>query len=261
LVLARATPDLVCDQLIAAGCLSKIIYSWAGNPGVGLLRAFRQAVEAGAVTTEEYTHYAMVARLAAGASRLPFFPIRSLAGSDLPGVNPNIRTVLDPYTGERLHTVPALNPDVAVLHVQRSDPEGNSHIWGILGEQKEAAFAAKKLIITAEEIVEPAVIRSDPNRVLVPGFKVDAVVHVPWGAHPSYAQGHYDRDNAFYLQWDQISADEERLADWLEEYVYSCDDHGQYVNRVGLDRLAALRVPEQLAAPVNYGRYGDEEIG
>lgn len=256
LVLARATPDLVCDQMIAAGVVSKVIYSWAGNPGIGLLRAFRRAVEGGSVATEEYTHYAMVAMLAAGASRLPFFPIRSLSGSDLPRVNPKIRTVQDPYTGEVLHTVPALNPDVTVLHVQRCDAEGNSHVWGILGEQKEAAFAARKLLITAEEIVPSDVIRSDPNRVMVPGFKVDAVVQVPWGAHPSYAQGYYDRDNAFYLAWDRISADEARLTDWLATHVFGCHDHNGYTDRIGLDRLAGLRVPQRLAAPVNYGHYG-----
>jgi glutaconate CoA-transferase subunit A len=257
LTLARATPDLVYDQMIAAGCARKVVFSWAGNPGVGLLRALRRAAERGELEIEEYTHYQMVARLHAGATHLPFMPVRSGRGTDLPKVNPNLRTVQDPFTGEELTAVPALVPDVAVVHVQRCDEEGNAHIWGILGEQKEAAFAARRLILTAEEIVAPEVIRSDPNRVLIPGFKVDAVAHVPWCAHPSYAQGYYDRDNPFYLQWDAVSADETRLRDWLEAHVLGTKDHREYVRKLGLDDLSRLRVGPALAASVNYGAYGE----
>lgn len=256
LTLARATPDLVYDQMIAAGCARKVVFSWAGNPGVGLLRAYRRAAENGSIELEEYTHYMMVARLAAGASRLGFMPVRSGRGTDLPRVNPKLKTVTDPFTGEQLTAVPALVPDITVLHVQRCDEDGNAHIWGILGEQKEAAFAARRLIVTAEEIVPTELIRSDPNRVMVPGLKVDAVVHVPWCAHPSYAQGHYDRDNAFYIEWDKVSADEARLTDWLEELVLGTSDHDGYLDRIGRGRLERLRVGSRLAAPVDYGDYG-----
>lgn len=260
LELIRATPDLLCEQMLAAGCLRKVVYSWAGNPGLGLLRVFRKAVEEGRIETEEYTHYGMIACLTAGAMHLPFFPIRTMAGTDLPRVNPRIKTVSDPYTGEVLHAVPALNPDVTVLHVQRSDPDGNAHIWGFTGELKEAALAAKRLIITAEEIADAEVILSDPNRVLVPGFKVDAVVHVPWGAHPSYAQGYYDRDNPFYEEWSRIATNEERVRTWVAENVLGTSDHQGYLDKVGRDRLEALKVPERLAAPVNYGSYGGEVL-
>src|SRR5262249_5686042 len=150
---------------------------------------------------EEYSHFGMVARFAAGAARLPFFPLRDYAGSDLPRVNPNIRTVACPFTGETLAAVPALNPDVAIVHVQRADAEGNAQIWGLLGVKKEAAFAARRVVVVAEEIVPGDVVRADPNRTVVPGFVVDAVVHEPFGCHPSYAQGFYDRDNEFYVAW------------------------------------------------------------
>ena len=257
LELIRATPDLMFEQMLVAGCLRKVTYSWAGNPGFGLLRVFRKAVEEGRIETEEYTHYGMVASLTAGAMHLPFFPVRTMAGTDFPKVNTRIRTVSDPYKGEILHTVPALNPDVTVLHVQRCDSQGNSHIWGFIGEMKEAALASKRLIITAEEIVDTEIIRSDPNRVLVPGFKVDAVVHIPWGAHPNYAQGYYDRDNAFYKDWSRFATDGERVKAWVEEYVLATNDQEAYLNRIGRERLEGLKVPEKLAAPVNYGMYGD----
>lgn len=258
LELIRATPDLMCEQMLVAGCLRRVVYSWAGNPGYGLLRVLRKAMEEGRIETEEYTHYGMVARLTAGAMHLPFFPVRTMAGTDLPKVNPRIKTVSDPYTGEVLHVVPPLNPDVTVLHVQRSDPEGNSHIWGFVGEVKEAALAARRVILTAEEIVDTEVILSDPNRVLVPGFKVDAVVHVPWGAHPSYAQGYYDRDNRFYQEWSRFATDEGRLGAWVAEHILDTPNHDGYLNKIGRDRLESLRVPERLAAPVNYGSYGVE---
>ncbi|MCL4553724.1 MAG: CoA transferase subunit A [Actinobacteria bacterium] len=256
LELIRATPDLLCEQMLVAGSLRKVVYSWAGNPGLGLLRVFRKAVEEGRIETEEYTHYGMVARLMAGAMHLPFFPIRTMAGTDLPKVNTNIKTISDPYTGEVLHTVPALNPDVTVMHVQRCDHQGNAHIWGFVGEVKEAAFAARRLIVTTEEVVNTEMILSDPNRVLVPGFKVDAVVAAPWGAHPSYAQGYYDRDNAFYHEWSQSTANEDRVRAWLAEYVLGTPNHVGYLERIGHHRLDGLRVPEGLAAPVNYGVYG-----
>ncbi len=179
LVLARATPDLIYDQMVAAGTAKKIIFSYIGNPGVGSLRIVRAALEAGKLEWEEYSHFGMISRLQAGATGMPFIPMNQTAAPDLEKNNPNIRRVIDPYTGREVVVVPPLNPDVAIIHVQRCDAKGNSHIWGILGEQKEAAFAAQNVIITAEEIVDESVIRSDPNRTLIPEFIVDAVCRVP----------------------------------------------------------------------------------
>ena len=209
LTLCRLTPDLVYDQMIAAGCARKLVFSWAGNPGAGSLHAFRRAVEQGVppLELEEYSHFGMVARLSAGAARLPFWPLRDYMGTDLPEANPRIRTVACPYTGEALATVPALNPDVTIVHAQRADAEGNAQIWGLLGVQKEAALASSRVIVVVEELVDQSVIRADPNRTIIPGLAVDAVVVEPWGAHPSYAQGYYDRDNDFYVGWEAISRD------------------------------------------------------
>ena len=204
LTLCRLTPDLIYDQLIGAGCARKLIFSWAGNPGAGPLYAVRRAVEnriPNPLELEEYSHYGMVARLTAGAAKLPFYPLRNYMGSDLPRVNPQIKKVACPFTGEELAAVPALNPDTAIIHAQRADENGNAQIWGLIGVQKEAAFASRNTIVVAEEIVDESVIRSDPNRTLIPGLVVDAVVREPFGCHPSYAQGYYDRDNDFYIRW------------------------------------------------------------
>src|SRR5512140_2788973 len=178
LTLARITPDLIYDQMIAAGCARKLVFSWAGNPGAGSLHAFRRAVEKGtpALEIEEYSHFGMVARMSAGAARLPFWVMRNYMGTDLPTANPRIKTVTCPYTGEQLATVPALNPDVTVIHAQRADEKGNAQVWGLLGVQKEAAFASKRVIVVVEDLVDESVIRADPNRTLIPGMIVDAVV-------------------------------------------------------------------------------------
>src|SRR6185503_1649686 len=215
LTLCRLTPDLVADQMIAAGCLRKLVFSWVGNPGAGSLHAFRRAVEQGrgALEIDEYSHFGMAARFAAGAANLPFWPLKNYAGTDLPRVNPNLRTVTCPFTGEQLAAVPALRPSVTIVHAQRADAQGNAQMWGVLGVQREAAFAADRVIVVAEEIVSEDVIRSDPNRTIIPAFIVSAVVHEPWGAHPSYTQGFYDRDNAFYLSWEEISREPGKLED------------------------------------------------
>ena len=252
LTLARLTPDLVFDQMIGAGCARKLVFSWAGNPGAGSLHAFRRAVESGALEIEEYSHFGMVARLAAGAARLPFGVLRNYMGSDLPAANPRIRTVTCPYTGESLATVPALHPDVTIVHAQRADRQGNAQVWGLMGVQKEAAFASRKVVVVVEELVDEAVIRADPNRTLIPGLIVDAVVVEPWGCHPSYAQGHYDRDNDFYVDWEAISKDPKKLQGYLDDFVYGCADRAAYLARMpGLqDRL---RAKERTCAGVNYG--------
>jgi glutaconate CoA-transferase subunit A len=255
LTLARATPDLIYDQLVAAGCARKIVFSYAGNPGIGSLRAIRAALESGRLDWEEYSHFGMIARLTAGAAGLPFLPMNPTGADDLARANPAYRQVADPYSGKPVVTVPALHPDVSVVHVQRADPEGNCHLWGILGEQKEAAFASDRVLVTAEEIVEPEVIRSDPNRTLIPALVVDAVCHVPYCAHPSYTQGYYDRDNAFYLAWDQISADEGHLRAWLDEWVHGVSDRSEYWAKLGPEVHQRLHVEPRWSQPVNYGAY------
>ena len=233
LSLCRLTPDVVYDQMIAAGCASKLVFSWAGNPGAGSLHAFRRAVESRppTIVIEEYSHFGMVARFSAGAARLPFWPLRDYQGTDLPAANPRIRSVTCPYTGEALATVPALNPDVTIVHAQRADADGNAQVWGLLGVQKEAAFASKRVIVVVEELVDSSVIRADPNRTIIPGMIVNAVVVEPWGAHPSYAQGYYDRDNAFYVAWEDISRDPARLQRYLDEWVYGVRDRAEYLRR------------------------------
>ena len=254
LTIARLTPDLIYDQLIAAGCARKLVFSWAGNPGAGSLHAFRRAVEKGTprLEIEEYSHFGMVARMSAGAARLPFWTMRNYMGTDLPAVNPRIRTVTCPYTGEVLATVPALNPDVTVIHAQRADANGNAQVWGLLGVQKEAAFASKRVIVVVEELVDESVIRADPNRTLIPGMIVDAVVMEPWACHPSYAQGYYDRDNDFYVAWEDISRDPARLQAYLDEWVHGVADRAEYMARQP-ELRARLTAKDHYCEGVNYG--------
>src|SRR6266568_3396329 len=233
LTLARLTPDLIYDQMIGAGCARKLVFSWAGNPGVGSLHAFRRAVEGvgtrdSGFEIEEYSHFGMVARFAAGAARLPFWPLRDYTGTDLPGVNPRINSVTCPYTGEDLATVPALNPDVTIVHAQRADADGNTQIWGLLGVQREAAFASQRVIVV-----------------------VEALVVEPWGAHPSYAQGYYDRDNDFYVAWEDVSRSPDRLARYLDEFVYGVPDRAAYLEKQ--PQVARLKAKERMCAGVNYG--------
>jgi glutaconate CoA-transferase subunit A len=255
LVLARATPDLIYDQMVAAGCARKVIFSYMGNPGVGSLRIVRGEIEAGRLEWEEHSHFGMISRLQAGASGLPFMPMNPTAAVDLEQVNPHYRRVTDPYSGSEVVVLPPLNPDVAIIHVQRADNHGNGQIWGIIGEQKEAAFAAQKVILTAEEIVDESVIRSDPNRTLIPGFIVNAVCHVPFCSHPSYTQGYYDRDNAFYLEWDMVSKSMESVKAYLDEWVFGVKDREEYWRKLGSETHAELKVGELLSQPVNYGKY------
>jgi glutaconate CoA-transferase subunit A len=255
LTLARATPDLVYDQMVAAGTARKLIFSYMGNPGVGSLRICRAEIEAGRLEWEEYSHFSMISRLQAGATGLPFMPMNPTAAGDLEHLNPAYRTVKDPYSGLDVVVVPALRPDVAIVHVQRADMHGNAQIWGIIGEQKEAAFAAQSVILTAEEIVDEEIIRSDPNRTLIPGFIVDAVCHVPYCAHPSYTQGYYDRDNAFYLEWDRISQSKEAVNSYLDEWVFGVKDRDEYWQKLGEATRQSLKIGSRPSAVVDYGRY------
>jgi glutaconate CoA-transferase subunit A len=255
LTLARATPDLLYDQMVAAGCARKVVFSYMGNPGVGSLRFVRAEIEAGHLEWEEYSHFSMISRLQAGAAGLPFMPMNPTAAGDLERANPLYRRVADPYSGREVVVVPALNPDVAIVHVQRADADGNAHIWGIIGEQKEAAFAAERVILTAEEIVPGEIIRSDPNRTLIPGFIVDAVCHVPYCAHPSYTQGYYDRDNDFYLDWDEISKTRAGVQAYLDEWVYGVEDRAAYWKKPGPATHARLKIGSRPSAVVDYGQY------
>ena len=255
LTLVRLTPDLIYDQLIAAGCARKMVFSWAGNPGVGPLHAFRRAVEKGRprpLEIEEYTHFGMVLRFMAGASNLPFFPTRNYPGTDLTRVNPMFKKIRSPYSDDELWCVPALNPDVTLVHAQRADGDGNTQIWGLYGVQKEAAFASDRVIVSVEEIVDSSVIRSDPNRTMIPGTIVSAVVHEPFGAHPSFVQGGYDRDNNFYVKWEPISREEETLKGYLDEWVHGLPDRAAYAKKMG-KRVEELQADRQMCAPVNYG--------
>jgi glutaconate CoA-transferase subunit A len=255
LTLARATPDLIYDMMVAAGCARKVIFSYMGNPGVGSLRIVRSALEQSKLEWEEYSHFGMITRLQAGASGLPFLPMNQTGVTDLENVNPNIKRIPDPYGGKDVIVVPALSPDVAIVHVQRADENGNAHLWGIIGEQKEAAFAAKKVILTTEEIVDESIIRSDPNRTMIPGIVVSAVCHVPFACHPSYAQGYYDRDNEFYLAWDRISESTDSVKSWLDEWVYSVKDREEYWAKLGGETHKRLEVKARYSMKINYGNY------
>ena len=261
LTLCRMTPDLIYDQMVAAGCACKLIFSYLGNPGVGPLYCIRRAIEKGIpnrLEIEEYSHFGTICRYMAGAARLPFFPLHSYIGDDLPRVNPNIKFVKSPYDGKPIAVVPPLNPDVAIIHAQRADVMGNTQIWGLLGSQKEVAFASRHVVVVVEEIVDEAVIRSDPNRTMIPNLAVDAVVHQPHGAHPSYVQGYYDRDNDFYLMWSKLSRDEDKTRRWLDDWVYGVKDWNQYLAKLAAqepDIWQRLSAGEAFSEPVSYGEY------
>jgi len=220
LTLVRMTPDIVYDQMIGAGCASKLVFSWGGNPGVGSLHRMRDAVQNGwpqPLEMEEYSHAAMAMRWQAGASGLPFATLRGSAGTSLEHHNDNIRTVTCPFTGEQLTAVPALNPDVGIIHAQQSDRDGNVMMWGITGVQKECVLASTRSIVTVEEVVESFTPRS--NGVVLPSWCIDSVAVVPGGSHPSYAHDYSDRDNAFYSAWDPIARERDSFNEWMEAHV------------------------------------------
>ncbi|WP_197320477.1 CoA transferase subunit A [Saccharomonospora sp. NB11] len=218
LTLVRMTPDIVYDQLIGAGCARKLIFSWGGNPGVGSLHRFREAVQHGwpvPLEIEEHSHAGMANRYVAGASGLPFAVLRGYAGTDLARHTGTIAEITCPFTGEKLAAVPALNPDVAIIHAQRADRRGNVQLWGLVGVQKEAVLAARRSLVTVEEIVDE--LEPVPDQVVLPTWAVTYVAEVPRGAHPSYAQGYYERDNDYYRRWDAISRDREAFGRWVAE--------------------------------------------
>ena len=240
LTLVRMTPDVIYDQLIGAGCARKLIFSWGGNPGVGSLHRLRDAVEKDwpvPLEVEEHAHAGMATAYAAGASGLPFGLLRGYLGSDLPKFNANIKFIDCPFTGERLAAVPAIRPDVAVIHAQKADRQGNVLLWGVTGVQKEAVLAARRAVVTVEEIVDDF---DDlhPNLCILPHWTITSIAVVPGGAHPSYTHGYYDRDNAAYLQWDEIAADRARFLEWMDVNVMKAKPH-DFSGRVEALRVAA----------------------
>jgi len=229
LSLVRMTPDLIYDQMIGAECARKLVFSWGGNPGVGSLHRLRDAVENGwpqPLELEEHGHGDLSNAYVAGASHLPFAVLRAYAGSDLPRYNDRIRFIDCPFTGERLAAVPAVRPDVAVIHAQKADRKGNVLLWGILGVQKEAVMAARKAIVTVEEIVDH--LDAWPNACILPSWTLSAVCCVPGGAHPSYAHGYYERDNPFYCLWDGISRERETFQRWMKRHILDTEDFEEF---------------------------------
>jgi glutaconate CoA-transferase, subunit A len=233
LTLIRMTPDLIYDQMIGMGCADKLIFSWGGNPGVGSLHRFRDAVEKGwphPLEIEEHSHAGMANRYVAGASNPPFAVLRGYVGTDLPNVTDTIAPITCPFTGEELMAVLALRPDVAIVHAQQADRKGNIALWGITGIQKEAVLCAKRAIVTVEEVVEH--FEPHPFQTVLPSVTVNAIAVVPRCAHPSYAYGYYDRDNVFYEVWDPISRDRERFKEWMERHVMGTEDFGGYLQSI-----------------------------
>ena len=230
LSLVRMTPDVIYDQIIGAACASRLTFSWGGNPGIGSLHRFRDAVEQGwpvPLEIEERSHSDLANAYVAGAAGLPFAVMRGYIGSSLDKVNPNIRFIDCPFTGERLAATPAVRPDVTVIHAQKADKKGNVLLWGILGVQKEAVLAAKRAIVTVEERVEQ--LDAPPNACILPSWTIEAVCHVPRGATPSYAHGYYERDNPFYREWDGIARERESFNHWLKKHVLDTADFAEYL--------------------------------
>ena len=228
LTLVRMTPDVVYDQLIGSGCAGKLVFSWGGNPGVGSLHRFRDAVEhdwPAPLELEEHSHAGMAAAWAAGAAGLPFAVLRGYRGTDLAS-RTRVAPIVCPFTGEELSAGPALRPDVGVVHAQQADARGNVQLWGISGVQKEVVLASRRSLVTVEEIVRE--LEPRPGAVFLPGWAITAVALAPGGAHPSYAHGYYDRDNDFYVAWDAVSRDRERFADWMRHHVLETADVADY---------------------------------
>ena len=235
LTLIRMTPDIIYDQLIGMGCASGLVFSWGGNPGVGSIHRFRDAIENGwprPLAIQEHSHADMAGRYQAGASGLPFSVLRGYVGSDLPKHNANIRSITCPFTGEKLAATPAINPDVAIIHAQKADRKGNVLITGIVGIQKEAVLAARAAIVTVEEIVED--LDAPMNGCLLPHWALSAVCAVPYGAHPSYAHGYYGRDNAFCKAWDAIARERETFLAWMKQHVLGTKDHAGFLQSAGI---------------------------
>jgi glutaconate CoA-transferase subunit A len=242
LTLIGPISDILYDQLIGAGCVARIHAAWVGNVITGSGYNFRRAVESGVLEMEDHSNLTISMALRAGAMGVPFMPARTALGSDLYRTNGNLKRMACPFTGETLTAVAAINPDVTIIHVQRADEYGNAHCWGNMGITREACLAARRVVITAEDIVAPEVISSDPNRVITPGFRVSAVVHVPWGAHPSPVPGFYNRDHQFFLDYQTQSRTPETFAAWQAQWVDGVKSHQDYRILLGAERMAALQI-------------------
>lgn len=257
LTLVGPISDILFDQLIGAGCAARVIAAWVGNVGAGTAYNFRRAVESQVprpLATEDHSNLTVALALEAAARGVPFLPSRTALGSDIVRGHPRLREMLCPFTGERLLGVGALELDLAVVHVPRCDTDGNAHLWGNLGVTLEAARAARSVTLTCEELVDAAVIRSDPNRTLIPGFLVNAVAVVPCGSHPSPTQGYVNRDDRFYDEYHEETRTREGFLRWLDRMVLGTADHDEYLARLGAARVGGLRPKTvRLAAPVNYG--------
>ncbi len=257
LTLVGPISDMLFDQLIGAGCVNKVIAAWVGNVSAGLGHNYRRACEQGIphrLEVRDHSNFTISLALLAGGLGAPYIPTYALLGSDLPKTNPSLKESTSPFGGEKVMLVPALQPDVAILHVQRSDENGNAHAWGNLGISEEAALASQRVIIIAEEIVPRESILSDPNRVLAPSFKVTAVVHEPGGAHPSPVQGYYNRDHEFYHEYHRATRTAEGNERWLGDWVSGVKDRAEYLQKLGEARWRGLQRKEhRYAAPVDYG--------
>lgn len=254
LTLIGPISDILFDQLIGAGCVAKIQAAWVGNVITGSGYNFRQAVEQGQLVMEDYSNLLISMALRAGAMGVPFMPTRTALGSDLFKTNPQLKTITCPFTGDTLTAVAAIKPDVAIIHVQRADIYGNAHCWGNLGITREACLASRKIILTAEELVAPEVISSDPNRVITPGFRVSAVVQTPWGGHPSPVPGYYNRDHQAFIDYRNESKTPALFAAWQAKWVDAAHSSGDYIKLLGPERRAALALQQHvLSEPADYG--------
>jgi glutaconate CoA-transferase, subunit A len=254
LTLIGPISDMLFDQLIGAGCARRVRAAWVGNVITGSGYNFRHAVESGAIAVEDHSNLTIAMALKAGAMGVPFLPTRTALGSDLFSTNPGLKKIPCPFTGAPLAAVAAIAPDVAIVHVQRSDEFGNSHAWGNLGLMRDACLASRHVLITAEEIVAAEVITRDPNRVIVPGFRVSAVCHVPWGAHPSPVPGCYNRDHQAFIDYRSESRSAEAFANWRRSWVDSVKTSEDYIRLLGRERLEALQLKHHLySEPVDYG--------
>lgn len=254
LTLIGPISDILFDQLIGAGCVRRVRAAWVGNVITGSAYRFREAVESNQIEIEDHSNLTLAMGLLAGSLGVPYMPLRTALGSDLPTTNESLRQIDDPFSDQKLMAVAAIRPDVALLHVQRADERGNAHLWGNLGVSREAVLASRDVILTAEEIVPSEVIKSDPNRVIAPGFRVKAVAHVPWGAHPAPAPGYYNRDHGVYIDYRAHSQTSSDFAAWKKRWVDEIDDQDTYLDRLGKAALDGLRIEHRApAAEVDYG--------
>jgi glutaconate CoA-transferase subunit A len=257
LTLIGPISDVLFDQLIGGGCVSKIRAAWVGNVATGIAYHFRRAVEQGLphhIEVENHSNFSIALGLHAGALHVPYLPCRSLLGSDIIRGNPHFKESLCPFSGEKLLLVQALCPDLAIIHVQRADPQGNAHLWGNMGVTVDAAKASREVIIIAEEIVAPEVIRSDPNRTVIPGFIVSAVVEEPWGAHPSAVQGYYGHDDPIYVDYAQQTRTLAGSREWYQKWVYGVMDRKDYLKLIPQEQLKGLQVKK--SAPAAFTEFG-----